>query len=86
MSNAFRELDGLTKISLHFIRVSAYVFDLVHIPDDREKESSVPVDTRLPKVSAFVVFLGAERRMMKIVDEKSDLFFESLSNRHRRIL
>ena len=57
----------------------------IRVPDDHEIKSPLPVDTGLPQVSAFVVFLGSQRRVMEIVGEEAYLFLESSPNRRWRI-
>jgi hypothetical protein len=48
------------------------VHDQVRVVLDQEIEAPVLVDACLPEVPPFVVFLGAQRRVMEILQEQRD--------------
>src|SRR5580700_3338458 len=66
---------GRSGVRLLF-RVRNDVADSVRPALDREIEAPVVVDARLPDILPLIVFLGTERRMVKIAREIIDLLDE----------
>jgi hypothetical protein len=58
----------------------------VGVAYDIEKETPIPIDPRLPTTVGFVVFLGLQRRMAKILFQKRSLFEKSFPHLSGRIL
>src|ERR1035441_2602093 len=50
---------------------------------DREIESPVQADSRLPKADGFIVFLGTKRRVVEIPLQEQELLEKRLLNRGR---
>src|ERR1035438_8774526 len=50
---------------------------------DREIESPVQVDSRLPEADGFIVFLGTKRRVLEILLQEQELLEKRLLNRGR---
>ncbi len=59
------------------------VFEPVRIIYNFEIETPIFRDARLPQIASFIVFLGAERRMVKILGKKVKLFPKGFSNSER---
>lgn len=62
------------------------VFDDVRVADDLEIETPTAVNASLPLVVRLVVFLGVERWVLQVMDEKSGLLVESPADRRRQLV
>jgi hypothetical protein len=54
------------------------IHDVVDVIADEEIETPILVDTSLPETLAFVVFLGAERRVPKVLLPQPHLLINGL--------
>jgi len=69
-----------------FLGVLLDFFHPVRVAHDLEVEAPIVVEACLPQITGFVVLLGVERWMVKIVGEECELFAKGLSNGGRSVL
>jgi hypothetical protein len=72
--------------SYWLFRMRNYAGYNVGVATDLEIEAPRAVDAGLPDVAGLVVLLGVQRRVVQVLEEKTELLFKGFLNRRRGLL